>query len=911
VRAVVRLVAALVLLTIVPLALLTYFSLSLAGRAVESEVEKRLDATAAIGAVTVREELLGLTELVESYATRPTLQAAFARNDRQGVVFHLRELRTARPGIFTAFATDLDGRLLDIVPATPAIVGDDFSFRDWYRGVKRTRGSYISEAYATRATGEQLVVASATYVRTPSGRPIGILVGAYSLEHLQQFSDQIARVEDAKLRIVDQRGNLVAAPGGVRRLVSFRRDPRVAAALAGRSGIGEFDTVDGKRISAYTPVPDLGWVVTASVPADTAFAAISGLRSAVVTIAGLLGVVLLGALALFARALRQRARAEREAVELAAINSAVLDSTIDAIMMTDLDGNVLLRNAALQELTSELGESEGDSPAERLAAAAARTTDPAGFARALDGLTHDREKRLMYEFELADVRRSFALFSAPVASREGKPIGRILSLHEVTREREADRMKSDLLATVSHELRTPLTGVLGFAELARRPDLDAATRDRYLTTIHGEARRLTALVNDFLDLQRMEAGAFTLALEPLDLRDLLRAETELFEARSDAHTVELELPSDPLPISGDRERLVQVLENLLSNAIKFSPAGGKVRLAAESLPGFVRVSVSDEGLGIPADQQGQLFTKFFRVDTSDTRRIGGTGLGLALCREIVESHAGEIGFETVQGAGSTFWFTLPTGSRREASGSNRVLVIEDDPTAAAFLVESLSADGFEVETATTGDEGLRRALEDPPAVICLDMFLPNGIQGWEVLERVKIDPRTAHVPVVVCTGRNNKDRAAALGASDFLAKPLSPEQLREAVRRVVRPPACVLVVDDDPTVRRLVAETLSRDGLEVIEAADGEGGLEAVAARRPDVIVLDLIMPGVDGLAVLEQLQDDDETRTIPVIVLTARRLSAEERRSISQRVTALLGKTEYSAEELRRLVAQSIGADS
>lgn len=902
--------------TVLPLVLLTYFSLRLATQAVETEVEARLASTASLSSTVVEQELQSLVELAESYALRPSLVSAagdpHAARSLEGIRSHLRELRSARAGLSAAFLVSVEGRVIEIDPRTPSIIGDDFSFRDWYRGLTRTRRSYVSEAIVGAAAGNPRVVVAATYVRGHDGEPLAILGIGYSLEYLQKFSDRLATAQGVKLNVTDQRGTLVASSGGLpKNLVSRRDDPRVRLALDGESGIMELQTQDGHRLSAYAPVPELGWAVTTSVPSNAAFAAVADLRKAVLSVVALLGIGLLVGLLLLARVLRQRARAEREAVELAAINSAVLDSTLDAIMMTDLEGNVVVRNAALMELTNELGEAGGDTPAERLALAAARTTDPTGFQKALAGLAEDREKRLMYEFELAEPRRSFALFSAPVKGRDGEPMGRIMSLHEVTREREADRMKTELLATVSHELRTPLTGVLGFAELARRPDLDAETRSRYLTTIHGEAKRLTALVNDFLDLQRMEAGAFTLALEPLELGELLRAETGLFESRSAAHTLELRLPDDPLLVAGDRERLAQVLENLISNALKFSPAGGTVQIAAENLPGFVRVSVTDAGLGIPADQQGQLFTKFFRVDTSDTRRIGGTGLGLALCREIVEAHAGEIGFESVEGAGSTFWFTLPAGLRREATGSARILVIEDDPTAASFLVETLSADGFEIETAATGDDGLRRALEDPPAAICLDMFLPNGIQGWEVLERLKADSRTANVPVVVCTGRNNKDRASALGASDFLAKPLSPDQLREAVRRVVRPPACVLVVDDDPTVRRLVVETLSADGLELVEAADGEQALAAVAERRPDAIVLDLVMPNVDGVAVLEQLSADAETRKIPVIVLTARTLSVEERRAITQRVTALLGKTEYSAEELRRLVAHSIGAES
>jgi CheY-like chemotaxis protein len=177
-----------------------------------------------------------------------------------------------------------------------------------------------------------------------------------------------------------------------------------------------------------------------------------------------------------------------------------------------------------------------------------------------------------------------------------------------------------------------------------------------------------------------------------------------------------------------------------------------------------------------------------------------------------------------------------------------------------------------------------------------------------LLERLKSNPATTRIPVVVCTGRNNRERGAALGAADFLAKPLSAEQLREAVRRVVRPPANVLVVDDDPTVRRLIVQTLSAEGLELREASGGAEALELVQERRPDGIVLDLMMPDVDGLEVLDRLQSDPELRGIPVIVLTARRLTPEEKRSISSRVAALLGKAEYSAEELRRLVAHAVG---
>jgi PAS domain S-box-containing protein len=363
---------------------------------------------------------------------------------------------------------------------------------------------------------------------------------------------------------------------------------------------------------------------------------------------------------------RKRAEAEFSAHQLylqrmVDINGALLDASVDGMRLVDLEGRSLLANAVMEHVRNDVFKLPRFSTLQAGSAMLAhRLTDPAAYRATMLAILNDPECSTTDEFELAEERRVFQRNTVPVRDSDGVLIGRIIVMREITAERDAARLKSELVATVSHELRTPLTGVLGFAELLLEADLDEETRRHYAQTIQREAQRLTALVDDFLDLQKLEAGRFTLALETFELSALVRQQMELYSMQSEGHRLEFAAPEEALTLVGDRNRIGQVIANLLSNAIKYSPAGGPVAVTAMTGDGFIRVCVRDTGVGIPAAQQAQVFTRFFRVDSSDTRAIGGTGLGLALCDEIVKAHDGRIGFESTEDVGSTFWFELPS-----------------------------------------------------------------------------------------------------------------------------------------------------------------------------------------------------------------------------------------------------------
>ena len=483
----------------------------------------------------------------------------------------------------------------------------------------------------------------------------------------------------------------------------------------------------------------------------------------------------------------------------------------------------------------------------------------------------------------------------------------------------ANRAKSSFLANMSHELRTPLNAIIGYSEILQE-EAEDANQEQFiadLQKIHTAGKHLLALINDILDLSKIEAGKMELYLETFDLTKLANdvVATIYPLVQKQENTLIVQCSDDLGHMRGDVTKVRQSLFNLLSNASKFTNFG-TITLAMNRhfapTGDQIMMRVSDTGIGMTAAQLERLFQAFSQADASTTRKYGGTGLGLAITRRFCQLMGGDITVESIPGTGSTFTITLPAeitlpapvptppDSNQPPAGANTVLVIDDDPVIGDMITRFLGKEGFWVEYSSDGAHGLQQARRLRPSAIILDVLMPS-MDGWSILRLLKADPELADIPVIMLTMTEDRAIGFALGATDFLVKPVDREQLVSVLHKycAIDCTLSVLIVEDDQATRQMLRRMLEREGHCVREAENGRIGLEQVAQNAPTLIVLDLMMPEMDGFEFVAALQLHPTWQQIPVLIVTAKDITADDRLRLNGHAERIMQKGAYARSDL------------
>ncbi|MHB1661790.1 MAG: response regulator [bacterium] len=584
-----------------------------------------------------------------------------------------------------------------------------------------------------------------------------------------------------------------------------------------------------------------------------------------------------------------------------------------------------------------------------------RIMDKTGGIIGTIGISKDISERKLQEKKLKELNENL----------ENKVIERTKQLEESNKELlRANELKSKFIANMSHELRTPLNAIIGYSDLLKDSGDLSAKHKKYVHNILVSGKHLLHLINNILDISKIEAGMFSLEYSVFPLKEAIDEVIMVLKSLADKKNVSISIDfgcADDYKLYSDRIKFKQIIYNLLSNAIKFSFDNSEIKIICKSIPPsldiktmsnfsskgyksagdkmfeYIQIDVVNHGIGIDGAFKNKIFEEFTQADNTYSRQYEGTGLGLALTKKIIELHGGHINFESVQNEVTNFTFLLPNPLETEAYPKNAfdvektlittdaktffrdnnvkrnkplVLVAEDDRATSEIFTINLVNSGYSVAHAYDGAEAVEKAKSLKPFAILLDIMIPKK-DGWEVLSELKSDKEIKNIPVIITSIIDNKDLGFALGATDYLIKPIDRETLIHTLSQFTlttkrkKRQVNILLIDDDPIVHKMIEKILIPEGFNLLHANSGEEGIKMAIELKPDLILLDLVMPDLDGFEVAENIKKHPVSAQIPIFIITSKDLSVEERLRLSGNIERIIGKKAFSAEELSRSIRE------